>query len=75
MISHESWKSEIEKAMFRAGDEGMTTREISVLLGLSTKSTLLRVRELYESGRVVSGRRRSKSMDGRIAWVPVYRIK
>lgn len=74
-ISYESWQSEIQKAMFKAGDEGMTAREISDILRLSVKTTLNRIKELHTSNKIIVGRRRVRSIDGREAWVPVYRLK
>ena len=74
-LPYEAWKSEIEKAMSRAGDEGMTAKEVAKVLGLSVKSTLNRLHELNDRGKLLIGRRRTKNLSGMDTWTPVYRIK
>lgn len=74
-ISVDEWRAEIERVMQRAGDEGVTTKELQRALGVSNRTCLLRLQDLADAGRLVPGRRQVSSIDGSVRSVPVYRIK
>ena len=73
-IAQDLWRTEIERIMQGAGDEGLTLREIAAAIGRSTRATRERLQALGSAGRIAAGRRRVVGLDGVTRPVPVYRI-
>lgn len=57
------------------GDAGLTCLEWAEAWGMEPGSARRRLKKLWVAGLVVSGRRRTTFMDGRIGALPVYRPK
>jgi hypothetical protein len=75
IIRLEDWRAALEEALGRSNDEGMTSQEISLAMRLSHRTTMERLRILFESGRLGSGKRAKITLDGRQAWCPVYWVR
>lgn len=74
-ITAVEWRSEIERVMSRTSDEGQTAREIAVAIGLSERTTGMRLRALFEAGRLGVGQRAIITKNGRHSFAPVYWVK
>ncbi len=74
-IERSEWQAEIERIMVKAGDDGLTTKELQNLLGVSNRTCLIRLQELNSAGRLIAGRRQKQAIDGTMRTVAVYRIK
>lgn len=73
-ITLDEWLSEFERLQAQSNnDEGLTTRELSELLGLGAESVRKRLRTVPE-GRLVSGFKTIKGIDGKAQKVACYRI-
>lgn len=57
------------------GGGGMTTRELIQVTGRSRLWIYERLRRLKSTGRIVSEQARRVSLDDRVRWAAVYRIK
>ena len=73
-ITADAWRSELERVMQRAGDEGLTAQEIQELTGMSYSTTSTRLSALHRAGRIRSGRRQVTGKDGITRPIPVYVI-
>ena len=71
----DDWQAALEEALSASSDEGQTSREIAEAMGVSLRTTMDRLRVLADSGRLGTGRRATRTVDGRPAWCPVYFIK
>ncbi len=56
-------------------DPGLTTREWAKVWSISTKTSGVRLRNLWEAGMIESGKKRIECIDGTMARVSVYRVK
>jgi hypothetical protein len=65
----------IERSPYGDDDPGLTTREWAEAWGVSPKTAGARLRNFWEAGIIVSGRKREKRMDGTLGQTPVYRAK
>jgi len=74
-IDTSEWRAEIERLMQRAGDEGLTTKELARSLDMPRQKVREFLYELESQGRLVSGHRIEKSLDKSMRRRPVYRIK
>lgn len=74
-ITVDEWRSALEAAMHRAGDDGLTMNEIADALGCSPASARDKLAALHRAGRLISGKRPQMSIDGVTRSVPVYRLK
>jgi DNA-binding Lrp family transcriptional regulator len=73
-LNADAWRAEIERYMQKAGDDGMTSREIAEHTGLSSHTVSVRLAALFRQGRIRSGKRYVMSKDGAMRLVPVYVI-
>lgn len=71
-ITTDEWRAEIERVLGRSSDQGMTLREIAAGLKISTKVAAERLRAVAQAGRLGTGRRASRSINGFGVWTPVY---
>ena len=74
MITHSEWMEAIHKALTRASDEGLTTRELASQMNVSIRTALERLRKLKDQGTIVNGWRDTISIHGLRSRTPVYRI-
>lgn len=65
---------ELERALSRPSDSGQTAQEIASELGRDVTWVRRRLGVLATQGRLVVGRRESRSIDGRPTTIPVYTI-
>lgn len=56
-------------------DEGLTVRELCENCKHSAKWVYKRLQQAMHEGRIIYGRRKTTSLDGRAITVPVYRPK
>ena len=68
----DDWQAALEEALSASSDEGQTSREIAGAMGVSLRTTMDRLRVLADSGRLGTGRRATRTVDGMPAWCPVY---
>jgi hypothetical protein len=79
-VTYEEFVAAIERIMPHQ-DAGLTTREWMELLGMDTTkqaqvvSMRATIRRLLEGGRMAAGHAIRRTIDGRKAQVPVYRLK
>jgi predicted transcriptional regulator len=73
-IRADEWRTELESALKKAGDDGLTSHEIEESLGLSRHTVSVKLSALYRSGKIRSGRRYIEGRDGVTRPVPVYVI-
>lgn len=73
-ITADAWRTELERVMQKAGDEGMTAGEIQEITGMSRHVTSVRLSALHKLGRIRSGRRFIAGKDGISRPIPVYVI-
>lgn len=74
-IKENEWLSELEKlSASNKNDEGLTTKEWAVKLGLSEKVASERLQAAHNRGRLKLGHRSIVRRDGRPNQVPVYSI-
>ena len=62
-VGFDEWKSEIEKYLFKAGDDGVTTKELSEQMGISVSAVRLRLQALKTAGLVRAGRAYRTAVD------------
>lgn len=73
-ITVDQWQAEMERVLARRSDDGQTAGEIAAELGRNVKWVRGRLAALASQGRLVVGRRESRSIDGRPTTIPVYTI-
>lgn len=56
-----------------AGDPGLTCAEWAEAWGVGPFTARRRLRDLFDRGLILNGRRRTTYMDGRLGSLPVYR--
>ena len=65
----------LRKARMHDDAMGWTSRELSRIFCLGYRHTMIRLRELVDSGAMeYAGHRLEKALDGRMNKVPVYRL-
>ena len=74
-IGMEEWRNELERVLFRAGDEGLSVKEMAKTLKLGVGSVRRRLEALKESGRLVTGKKHILGLDDVMRVVTVYRIR
>ena len=74
-IRHDEWERELSTLMHGCDGEGVTTKELAAAWGLSLRTTNVRVRSLWERGRIEVGFRKDMTMAGRPTKVPVYKLR
>lgn len=72
-IALEEWLAELAR-LSNNSDEGLTSAEWAVEMGLSRDHALLRLKKAQEAGWLKSGSRRITALGGRAGVVPVYQI-
>jgi len=72
-ITVNEWLAELA-AFSVHDDEGRTAVELAEEAGVSVETLLKRLHKANDLGRLVVGKRRRKTLDGRVSHVPVYRV-
>lgn len=75
-ITRDEWLSEFERVMHAQpkGDPGMSTEELSQVLGVGQHRVNKLLRIAFLEGRVKAGRKPSVALDGRKCMVPCYQL-
>lgn len=73
-ITQDEWLSALAEMRGRSAN-GMSMREIEAAWRVCHQTAIVRMRTLFEMGRVEVGFRDGQSMDGRSIRIPVYRLK
>jgi hypothetical protein len=74
-IRADEWRTELESALRRAGDDGLTTQEIVTLMDRSNHYVSVKLAALFRAGKIKSGRRYIEGRDGITRPIPVYVIQ
>ena len=74
-IRMDEWRSELEKVLFRAGDEGLSVKDLCKAMNLAPLAVRRRLEALKESGRLVIGKKHVLGLDDTMRMITVYRIK
>ena len=73
-IREDEWRSELEKVLFRAGDDGLTVQELCAKMRLAEGAVRKRLQAIKLSGRLVIGKAHREALDGTMRLSAVYRI-
>lgn len=69
------WLVALEQAVVHEAD-GVTARELAERLGCAKSTVRERLAAAVAAGRVeYCGKRRSETIDKRVVWLPVYRLR
>ena len=74
-INADDWRVELERVLFRAGDEGLTVKELCKTMNLGPLAVRRRLEALKDSGRLIVGKKHVLGLDDTMRMVAVYRIK
>jgi len=72
-IGVEEWLAELQRVSGRS-DDGLTSAEGAEKMGLSVRTTLLKIKKAYDMGWVKVGKRKTMTLDGRPDYTPVYQV-
>lgn len=75
-ITRDEWLSEFERVMRRQrpSDPGMTSHEISEVLGIGQHRVNYLLRAAFRAGRLRVGKKPTAALDGRRCLAPCYQL-
>ena len=75
MITVDEWRAELERVQADCeSPDGLSMGELQARLGCGEKIARKVLRHAKANGRLVTAHRKETGVDGRVQWIPVYRI-